>query len=70
MQIDRHNQIRKTITVVEASRLLGISRQLAYSLAKSGELPGCFRLGGRWLVSEKVLNEALNCDQGLSSSPK
>ena len=68
MQIDRHNQIRKTITVVEASQLLGISRQLAYSLANSGELPGCFRLGGRWLVSEKVLTDTLNRDQGLSNS--
>ena len=38
-------------SVPEAARLLGISKDLAYDLARCGELPGAFQLGRRWRVS-------------------
>ena len=45
----------KTVTVEEAARLLGIGRSLAYELARSGEPPGCKKLGGRYIVSRAKL---------------
>ncbi len=45
--------------VEEAARYLGIGRQTAYDLAARGELPGALRLGGRWVVSRKALEEWL-----------
>ena len=39
------------VSVPEAARLLGISKDLAYDLARRGELPGAFQLGRRWRVS-------------------
>jgi excisionase family DNA binding protein len=35
----------------QAARLLGISKDLAYDLARRGELPGAIQLGRRWRVS-------------------
>jgi excisionase family DNA binding protein len=40
---------RLTLTVDEAAKALGINRGLAYSLARSGEIPS-IRLGKRLLV--------------------
>lgn len=40
---------RLAVSVVEASRLVGISRGLGYELVKRGELP-CARIGGRVVV--------------------
>lgn len=52
---------RLTLSVKEAARLLGISKQVAYTLAHDGTLP-VLRLGKRILVSkvglEKMLAEA------------
>ncbi len=48
-----------TLTISEAATLLGISRELAYDLARIGELPGCLRLGKRYLVGRKVLERWL-----------
>lgn len=39
------------VSVPEAAQLLGISKNLAYDLARRGELPGAFKLGRRWRVS-------------------
>jgi len=39
------------VSMPEAARLLGISKDLAYDLARRGELPGAFQLGRRWRVS-------------------
>jgi excisionase family DNA binding protein len=39
------------VSVPEAARLLGISKDLAYDLARRGELPGAFQLGRRRRVS-------------------
>ena len=38
-------------SVPEAAALLGINKDLAYDLARRGELPGAFQLGRRWRVS-------------------
>jgi len=49
----------ETVKVSEAARILGISRATAYMLARTGELPGVRRLGDRWIVSKRVLEEFL-----------
>ncbi len=48
------------VSVPEAARLLGISKDLAYDLARRGELPGAFRLGRRWRVSLVRLRTAVH----------
>ena len=47
-------------SVPEAANLLGISKDLAYDLARRGELPGAFQLGRRWLVSLIRLRAAVH----------
>ena len=49
---------RLTLTVEEAAHLLGISRGLAYELARSGQLP-VVRLGRRLLVPRVALERML-----------
>jgi excisionase family DNA binding protein len=50
---------RATITVPEAAKVLGISRDAAYALARAGELPGVIRLGRRLIVAVPLLLQAL-----------
>lgn len=44
---------RLTLTIGEAAAVLGISRNLAYDLARRGELPGIIKLGQKRLVVSK-----------------
>jgi excisionase family DNA binding protein len=50
---------RLTYTVDEAGRLLGVSRNSAYQLARTGQLP-TIRLGRRLLVPKAALNRLLD----------
>jgi len=45
---------RLTYTISEAAAKLGISRNLAYELARRGQLPGVIKLGQKRLVVSKV----------------
>jgi excisionase family DNA binding protein len=49
---------RLVVTVTEAAELLGISRGLAYELARAGQLPS-LRLGRRLIVPRAALLEWL-----------
>ena len=44
-----------TMSVRSAAKMLGIGKGLAYDLARRGELPGALRLGGRIIVSRRIL---------------
>ncbi len=56
---------RLTVTIPEAAAMLGISRNLAYDLAKRGVLPGVIRLGSkRLVVSRRVLERVLCGESG------
>lgn len=48
-----------TISIESASIRLGIGRNLAYSLARAGKLPGVLRLGRRLVVSRVQLENYL-----------
>ena len=39
---------------------LGIGRNAAYEAAKKGQIPGAFKIGGRWLVSKVALERFLD----------
>ena len=45
---------RLTLTVVEAAKMLGISRGLAYEMVRTGEIPS-IRFGKRILVPRRAL---------------
>ncbi len=49
---------RLTVSVTEAARMLGISKNLAYSLAHSGGLPA-IRLGQKRMVVSRLQLENL-----------
>lgn len=51
-------EVRRTYTVVEAGRILGVSRNTAYTLAASGQLP-TIRLGRRLVVPSQALDRLL-----------
>jgi excisionase family DNA binding protein len=50
----------RTVSVEEASRALGISREHGYALARRRELPGLIVLGHRYVVSRAALQRVLN----------
>jgi excisionase family DNA binding protein len=60
---------RRTISVEEAGRILGVSRGAAYAYARDGSIP-TIRLGKRLLVPkaaiEKMLNVASEIEDWLS----
>ena len=55
----RNDQERLCLSVPEAAKILGISRGLAYELARSGQLPAV-RLGRRLLISRTALERMLD----------
>jgi len=50
---------RLTIQIREAAAMLGISKNLAYRLAREGKLPGVIKLGNKRLVVSKIQLENL-----------
>jgi len=50
---------RLTLKIKEAAAMLGISKNLAYELARRGELPGVIKLGQKRLVVSKLAIERL-----------
>ena len=57
---------RLTLTVEEAGNILGISRGLAYEMARCGKLP-TIRFGHRILIPKVALEKMLNCSQGFEN---
>lgn len=47
-----------TLSIPEAAAELGISKTLAYSLARQGKLPGCLKIGQRRLIVSRFQLEA------------
>ena len=64
----RHTGDPYVVSVTEAAELLGISKDLAYDLARRGELPGAIHLGRRWRVSLVRLRQALHGPRTATSS--
>jgi excisionase family DNA binding protein len=56
---------RKTLTVEQAGRALGIGRGLAYELVRTGEIPSV-RLGRRIVVPIAAVEEMLTSNQATT----
>ena len=56
--MDVRNETARTLSVVRAATLLGISRASAYNAARKGELPA-IRVGGRVLILRSGLERLL-----------
>jgi len=59
---------RLTLTVNEVARVLGISRGLAYSMVKTGEIPSV-RFGKRVLIPRRALEKLLEEPKPLNLTP-
>jgi hypothetical protein len=60
---------RKTMNLwPDAGRKLGLSKNSAYNAAVRGEIPGCFRIGKRWLVSVDPFERALQAQTALGTT--
>jgi len=53
------NSERKTLTVAEAAKELGLGKNAAYEGVRSGQIPSV-RIGGRILVPRAALDRLLN----------
>jgi excisionase family DNA binding protein len=58
---DSQSLQRKTYTVEEAGKLLGMSRNAAYGAARQNKIPGLIRIGHRVFVSRAALDRLLQC---------
>ena len=58
---------RTTLPLEEALPFYGVGRTTGYTLAKAGRLPGCRRLGGRYVVVVPALLEWLGAQPPESS---
>jgi len=59
---------QRTITVPQAGRVLGISRDAAYAAAERGEIP-CVRIGRRLVVPvARLRSEVLGETTGVAAS--
>lgn len=60
---------RLTVSIKEAATMLGISKGLAYQLARAGELPGVIKLGKKRMVcSRSMITKLLAGDNGISET--
>ena len=59
---------RLTYTIKEAAAKLGISKNLAYELARRGELPGVIKLGEKRIVVSRIQLEHLLSGEGKEES--
>lgn len=57
---------RRTISITEAARVLGVGRTTAYLMAQTGELP-TIKARGRVLVSVAALERLLTGGDGVMS---
>jgi excisionase family DNA binding protein len=59
-----------TITVEQAGELLGISRALAYEMARTGKLP-VLRFGRRLVVPKKAMEDMLgHSEEVVATTPE
>jgi excisionase family DNA binding protein len=59
MMLAENEPQRRTVTIQEAARILGVGRDQAYNAARQGQLP-VIRIGKRLLVSLPALNRMID----------
>jgi excisionase family DNA binding protein len=69
-RLRRRDDDRPLLSVTEAAALAGLSRSVAYALARAGQLPGLVAIEGhRYLVRRRVLEAWLGLPAGPGGSP-
>lgn len=58
---------RPTLSMSEAAWALGVCEEMCYRRARTGELPGAFRFGRRWIVSREPFERWLR-EQGSTNA--
>jgi hypothetical protein len=53
------------VSIPKLARLTGLSEGYLYLRANQSELPGCRKIGGRWVVHLETFNEFLKTGTGL-----
>jgi predicted DNA-binding transcriptional regulator AlpA len=61
---------RTGASIPELAAEYGVSEALLYSLANCGELPGCRRLGKRFVVHRQTFENWLQAGRGDERSPQ
>ena len=65
---DTMDNLRLTLTVNEAAKMLGISRGLAYEMVKMGKIPSV-HFGKRVLIPRSALAKLLEDPEPLNPTP-
>ena len=47
---------KRTYSIPEAARIIGIGKNRAYEMAHDGTMPGLLKVGNRYMVSRKALD--------------
>ena len=57
---NQSEELSVTISIPEACRMLGISQSPERQLARKGQFPAAFKLGGRMLVHRRIFDQELD----------
>lgn len=60
---DTTEPLAEFITIAEASRRIGISRDCMYRALKAGDVPGGQRFAGRWVIARAPFEAWLTGDE-------
>ena len=60
---------KKTLTVEEAAKIMGLGRSAAYQAARNGQLPA-IKIGGRYLISKIGLEKLLSGEKVQAADGK
>ena len=63
------NNYNVRMTVPEAGKILGLSAGAAYRAARNEQLPGCVRIGRKFIVIRPVFFKSLGIDENSPSEP-
>ena len=61
---------RRTYTLDEVAQILGLSKNTTYGAAQKGEIPGCFRIGRKWLVGRAAFDRWIETMIAEPSEPE
>jgi excisionase family DNA binding protein len=60
--------IPATMSIPDACKVVGVSKNYGFRLAAEGKFPGARRIGNRWVVSRKALMAFLDGTTGQNDA--
>ena len=64
LQVRPEDEKRLAVSIPQLARLTGVSEGTLYLRANEGSLPGCRRIGKRWVVHLETFNDFLKSGMG------